>query len=166
MKNITYLKGDATNPIAEGNKFIVHICNSVGGWGRGFVLSLSRKWKQPEAEYRKWAQGKLDYKPFKLGQVQFVKVEKDIVVANMIGQHDIRPHNGIPPIRYGAVDECLKKVAELALKYKASVHLPYLMGAGLAGGDWNEIEKLIVKNLCEKDIDVYIYDINGLRNAE
>lgn len=158
MKNITYLKGDATDPIVEGNKFIIHVCNSVGAWGKGFVVSLSRKWKQPEAEYRKWANGQLDYKPFKLGQVQFVKVEKDIVVANMVGQYDIKPHNGVPPIRYGAIDECLKKVAELALKYKASICAPRF-GSGLAGGLWEEIEKLIIKNLCEKNIDVYIYDL-------
>jgi O-acetyl-ADP-ribose deacetylase (regulator of RNase III) len=158
VKSITYLKGDATSPDVEGNKIICHICNDVSGWGRGFVLSLSKKWKEPEAEYRKWANGTILYRPFKLGQVQFVRVEKDIVVANMIGQHDIRFHNGIPPIRYDAVDECLKKVAEVALKYKASVCCPKI-GAGLAGGDWNKIEALIIENLCKKDIDVYIYEL-------
>ncbi|WP_253732040.1 hypothetical protein [Listeria monocytogenes] len=45
MTQITYLKGDATNPMAKGNKIIAHICNDVGGWGKGFVLAISRKWK-------------------------------------------------------------------------------------------------------------------------
>ena len=27
---ITYLKGDATNPVAVGNKIIVHVCNDIG----------------------------------------------------------------------------------------------------------------------------------------
>jgi O-acetyl-ADP-ribose deacetylase (regulator of RNase III) len=166
MKKITYIRGDATNPQSEGNKIIVHVCNSIGGWGRGFVLSLSGKWKEPEAEYRKWAKGELTYKPFKLGQVQFVKVEKDLVVANMIGQEGTHSQNGVPPVRYNAIAECLEKVAEMALKYKASVHLPYLMGAGLAGGDWNRIEEIIIKNLCEKDIDVTAYDFNGVRVKE
>lgn len=158
MKPITYLKGDATSPLIEGHKIIIHCCNDLGGWGRGFVLALSKKWKEPEAEYKKWSNGKLNYKPFQLGQVQFVKVEKDIVVANMIGQHGLGVHNGIPPIRYDAIDECLKKVAEIALKYKASICAPRF-GAGLAKGDWNRIEQLIIENLCEKDIDVYIYDL-------
>jgi O-acetyl-ADP-ribose deacetylase (regulator of RNase III) len=158
MKSITYLKGDATNPKVEGNKIICHICNDSNKWGAGFVLALSSRWKKPEAEYRKWANGTILYRPFKLGQVQWVKVEKDIVVANMIGQHDIRFHNGIPPIRYGAVDECLKKVAEVALKHKASIIAPRI-GSGLAGGDWKKIEALIIENLCKKDIDVYIYDL-------
>jgi len=46
----------------------------------------------------------------------------------------------------------------MALKYKASVHGPRF-GAGLAKGDWNTIEQLIIENLCKKDIDVYIYDL-------
>lgn len=157
MKTITYLKGDATNPKVEGNKIIAHICNSTGGWGRGFVLAISKRWMEPESEYRKWAKGRLD-KPFELGQVQFVKVEKDIVVANMIGQYGIMSYNGVPPIRYDAVDKCLKKVAEIALKHKASVCCPRF-GSGLAGGRWEEIEKLIIENLCKKDIDVYIYEL-------
>lgn len=54
MTQITYLKGDATNPMGKGNKIIAHICNDVGGWGKGFVLAISRKWKEPEKAYRKW----------------------------------------------------------------------------------------------------------------
>jgi len=33
--DIKYIKGDATNPAGEGNKLIVHICNDIGGWGKG-----------------------------------------------------------------------------------------------------------------------------------
>lgn len=158
MTSITYLKGDATNPMTEGPKILCHICNDCNAWGAGFVLAISRKWKQPEVEYHKWAKGHLTYKPFKLGQVQFVKVEKDLVVANMIGQHGLGSRNGAPPIRYNSLEECLKTVAEIALKYKASVHGPRF-GSGLAKGDWNTIEQLIIENICKKDIDVYIYDL-------
>jgi len=160
MKSINYLKGDATNPMIEGNKLIIHICNdcSPGKWGAGFVLSLSKKWKEPEEQYRKWSTGQLTYKPYSLGQVQFVKVAKDVVVGNMIAQHGTGFHNGQSPIRYDALDKCLKEVSEIALKYKASVCGPRF-GSGLAGGDWSEIEKLIVKNLCDKDIEVYIFDL-------
>ncbi len=34
---IVYLKGDATQPKTEGNKIIAHICNDIGGWGKGFA---------------------------------------------------------------------------------------------------------------------------------
>ena len=32
MKEIIYLKGDATSPQVSGHKIIVHICNNKGSW--------------------------------------------------------------------------------------------------------------------------------------
>ena len=51
---IKYHIGDATKPTSEGSKFILHICNDRGGWGAGFVLALSKRWKYPELMYRQW----------------------------------------------------------------------------------------------------------------
>jgi hypothetical protein len=65
-------------------------CNDEGGWGRGFVLALSRRWSEPERRYRAWARGEEDSAPFALGQVQLVPVEESLWVANLIGQHGIR----------------------------------------------------------------------------
>ena len=46
--NIVYVTGDATRPVGTGNKVLVHVCNDVGGWGRGFVMALSARWSAPE----------------------------------------------------------------------------------------------------------------------
>jgi hypothetical protein len=149
------VKGDATAPIGEGKKILIHCCNDIGAWGAGFVVALSRRWKDPEREYRKWYRSK---KGFKLGKVQFVKVEDDIVVGNMIGQRDIRTKNKTAPIRYGAIRKCLEKVAEAALSNNASVHAPK-SGSALAGGSWDKIEDLINKCLIEKGVKVTIYSL-------
>lgn len=154
-KQIIYLKGDATKPNVPGNKIITHICNDIGAWGKGFVLAVSKRWSKPESEYRKWFN---EEKNFVLGAVQFVQVSDDIYVANMIGQRNIKKSKSDAPIRYEAVDECLKKVGEKAKELGATVHMPRI-GCGLAGGKWEEIEKLISKNLSCKNIDVYVYDI-------
>ncbi len=154
-KEITYIKGDATSPKQDGNKIIIHVCNDIGGWGRGFVLALSKKWKEPELEYKNWYKSRIR---FELGEVQFVQVESDLWVANMIGQRGIkRSKNGTPPIRYEAVETALNKVAAKAKELNASVHAPRF-GAGLAGGDWNKIEPLIIDNLCLENIEVTVYD--------
>ena len=81
---ITYVIGDATHPIGEGEKYIIHVCNDVGGFGAGFVLSLSKRWKEPEKVYR-------EQKNYTLGKIEVIRVEKDICVVNMIAQHDVRP---------------------------------------------------------------------------
>lgn len=149
-----YIKGDATSPIGEGNKIIVHICNDIGAWGAGFVLALSKKWDAPEKEYREWHKKQTD---FELGNVQFVQVEEDLYVANIIGQRDITKKNSIPPIRYEAVEEGLRKVAGKAKEINASIHMPRI-GSGLAGGDWNIIESIIVKTLIDNNVSVTVYD--------
>jgi hypothetical protein len=41
---IRYLVGDATAPFIKGPKIIAHVCNDVGKWGLGFVMSVSAKW--------------------------------------------------------------------------------------------------------------------------
>lgn len=156
MGSIKYVKGDATNPQGLENKLIVHICNDIGGWGKGFVLAISKKWKEPEKEYRRWFESKID---FELGKVQIVQVEANIFVANMIGQHKIREVNGIPPIRYQSVEECLNNVVDFAIKNQASIHMPRI-GCGLAGGSWSEIEKIVNRTLIDNNIEVTVYDFN------
>jgi O-acetyl-ADP-ribose deacetylase (regulator of RNase III) len=156
MSGITYLKGDATCPQAKGNKLIAHICNDLGGWGRGFVLALSRRWEQPEAEYRAWYAAGKDG-GFGLGAVQFVQVEPYVWVANMVAQHGVKTGSSGPPIRYEALAECLAEVGAKALELGASVHMPRI-GTGLAGGDWSRIEPLIEQHLCDRGVAVTVYD--------
>lgn len=163
---INYVKGDATAPEGNGDgnghKIIVHICNDIGGWGAGFVLAISKRWKQPEAEYRAWAAGEReDSGEFVLGNVQIVQVNDEISVANLIGQHDIKRKKDDPekrpPIRYDAVAAGLATITIAAQELSASVHMPRI-GCGLAGGKWEEIEPLILETLVAGGVDVTVYD--------
>lgn len=157
---ITYIKGDATAPIGEGTKLLCHICNDKFGWGLGFVLSLSKKWKAPEYRYR-------NSLVLEMGTIQVIDVEDDIIVINMIAQTLL--HHAIPksisinnkfeerkiPLSYPALEECLKKVNKIATKINATVHGPRF-GAGLAGGDWKVIEQMINDIIS---VPVFIYDL-------
>ncbi len=152
---IFYHVGDATSPSTKGNKIIAHICNDQGAWGKGFVLALSRRWRQPAKAFKTWFREKSE---FGLGTVQLVQVEPDVWVANMVAQHGLRAQKGVPPIRYEALEKCLEKVAVKAKELGATVHMPRI-GCGLAGGDWSSIEPIIVDALCEQEIEVTIYDL-------
>jgi len=155
MKNITYLQGDATQPQGSGNKIIVHVCNDIGGWGKGFVLALSKRWKKPEKQFRAWYKSQEN---FALGEVQFVQVEPDLWVANLIGQHKIiKDEKGNPPIRYEAIEQGLIQVVAKAIELDASVHMPRI-GCGLAGGKWERIEPIIEKSLLSADVKTVVYD--------
>ncbi len=155
MNSIEYIKGDATKPGVHGNKIIVHVCNDVGGWGKGFVLAISKNWPEPEKAYREWFKVKAN---FGLGEVEFVKVEDNLWVANLIGQHKMnKDENGNAPIRYEAIESGLEKVATFANEIDASVHMPRI-GCGLAGGTWDRIEPLITKTLIARSVPVTVYD--------
>lgn len=156
MDAIKYLKGDATAPQVEGNKIIVHICNDLGGWGKGFVLAISRKWPEPEKAYRDWYKDRSENN-FGLGATQFVQVSDKLFIGNMIAQEGLKRINNKAPIRYEAVKACLKTVAVEAEKFNASIHMPRI-GCGLAGGKWDRIEPIITETLSSIDMEVYVYD--------
>jgi O-acetyl-ADP-ribose deacetylase (regulator of RNase III) len=157
---INYMNGDATQPTVPGPKIIAHVCNDIGGWGRGFVLSVSKAYPEAEKAYRSWFQGNPEHAslPFQLNEVQLVKVADDVHVANMIAQHGIFTKNGVPPIRYDALKRCLQNVRVCATVLGASVHMPRI-GCGLAGGEWNKIVPIIDENL--KGVSVFVYDFTS-----
>ena len=141
--------------MGAGNKIIVHICNDIGGWGKGFVMAVSKRWPEPEKNYRLWYESKRN---FQLGEVQFVKVDEHTWVANLIGQRDTRKQaDGTPPIRYEAVQKGLEKVAAFAVQQHASIHMPRI-GCGLAGGTWDKMEPIINSTLTNQNIKVTVYD--------
>ena len=66
--------------------------------------------------------------------------------------------SGRAPIRYEAIREGLANVREWCRINGASIHMPR-MGAGLAGGDWAVIERIIVEELTMFGFDVTVYDL-------
>lgn len=155
MPEIHYLKGDATKPI-KSPAVITHICNTVGKWGKGFVLALTDRFGKgpdsPEYTFRNLQ------KPWQLGTLTFCHPEQDISVVNMIAQKGIYPVDGIPPIRYEALSQCLFVMYDYIIvvkRYKgATVHMPRI-GCGLAGGTWDKIQPLIEQTMT---VDTYVYD--------
>jgi O-acetyl-ADP-ribose deacetylase (regulator of RNase III) len=154
--DIRYVIGDATDPPRDTPGIIVHVCNDVGAWGKGFVIALSRRWKEPEQCFRAWSRGEENL-PHELGQVQFVQVEENLWVANLIGQHGIRGEGRTPPVRYKAIQQGLECVAKEARALGASVHMPRI-ACGLAGGTWDKVEPIIQEEMVEKGIPVVVYE--------
>lgn len=158
---IRYAIGDATNPGGKGPKIIAHVSNDLGRWGKGIVLAISRKWPEPEREFRAWYASGDD---FGLGRIQVVRVTPHIEVANMVGQKGVqrrgkRSSSG-PPIRYDALERCLESLTQVARDRSASVHMPRI-GAGLAGGRWELIEPIIERTLVAGDVPTTVYTLGS-----
>ncbi|MEW1902478.1 macro domain-containing protein [Streptomyces sp. NPDC086147] len=157
---ITYVRGDATSPHGKGVKIVAHVCNDLGGWGKGFVLALSRRWPEPEAAYRRWHRERAG-NDFGLGAAQFVRVEPYVWVANLVGQRGTRTarSTGVP-VRYEAIGTALGALADRAAALGASVHMPRI-GCGLAGGSWDRVEPLVLRRLVDRGIPVTVYDFGA-----
>ncbi len=155
MREIAFVVGDATRPSGAGTIVIAHICNDEGYWRDGFLLALSKRWKAPEHRYRESFQS--SQRP-KLGDVQIVQVQPELFIASIIGRRGIRSNPfGEAPIRYEAVENGLAQLSSFVQERKASVHMPRI-GCSLAGGEWEEIEPLILRTLSDADVDVTVYD--------
>lgn len=166
-----YLVGDATKPQGTGAKVLCHCVNDAGGWGAGFVLCL-RKWPHVEKAYRTWSRSKWspleiplssdpdigDGCPFALGNVQFVQVESELWVANLVGQHRTIRSGEATPIRYEALEQGFGVVAAFCHKYRATAHMPRI-GAGLAQGSWRRIADTIDRTLVAQGIAATVYDL-------
>jgi O-acetyl-ADP-ribose deacetylase (regulator of RNase III) len=154
---IHYVKGDATD-LVGGRGIIAHVCNNAGGWGAGFVLAISARWKEPERRYRDWFRHKLETNTgvFRLGMVQFVSWEPgDVWVANMIAQDGYASKDRVA-LDYGALKVCLEEVAYEAKSAKMRVQMPRV-GCGLAGGTWDRVGPIVEEAMA--DVDCYVYDL-------
>ena len=106
-------------------------------------------------EFQHWAAVRKN--EFCLGNSLVLRVENDLAAFIMVAQHGYG-ESVIPRIRYSALEKCLKTLADEAVKQHASVHMPRI-GCGEAGGSWQIVKEMIDDFLCQRGIDVTIYDL-------
>jgi hypothetical protein len=169
MKEIKYLKGgDITDPVLGDYKWnlIVHCCNSLGVMGAGVARALFMKWPQVRTQYLDAFE--LD-KKCKLGEFHRVHIKDSLNVINMIGQEGIYHKDGIPPVRYEAFESTFHNLSQAFIlplnNHQGCIHVPYLMGCDLAGGEWDKVEALLIKYFSENDIQVIVYDLFNKREV-
>jgi len=167
LTEIKYKVGDLFADIDDEDRvMIAHCCNNLGRMGSGFVVPLMNRWPHVRDLYIEWHQrGKWQLYsndenstiPFELGQTQFLRATPTVLVANMIGQDGVIGPNNPHPLRYDAIEACIKSVGENASN-QHKLMCPRF-GAGLAGGKWEKIEPMIKEHWCQRNLDVTIYSI-------
>lgn len=121
--------------------YMIHGCNCQGVMGSGIALFIKNKWPQVFEEYYKVHDR---FGGLKLGDIVPVSVSPELVVINCMTQDRFgtdRRH-----VDYEAVVACMENIAKM-LKHSDTptdsvIHTP-LIGAGLAGGNWNIMEAII-----------------------
>jgi O-acetyl-ADP-ribose deacetylase (regulator of RNase III) len=136
------LEGDLVELAKQGEfDVIVHGCNCFCTMGAGIAKQIKLTFPKAYQADLKTTKGKQD----KLGEISWAEVEiklQKIIVVNAYTQFDWRGKG--KKADYEAIRIAFQKIKE---QFSGkSIGYPAI-GAGLAGGDWNVISKIIAEEL-------------------
>jgi O-acetyl-ADP-ribose deacetylase (regulator of RNase III) len=151
---------------------IVHSVNCIGGVG-GLAGAIGRKWPINAGEYRSHIRCQ-EFPIMLLGSVFEVNVAHNVIVANLFGQNNVGTHER--QTEYSALIAGFKRIAsthfegndEREVDYGTpfglikeridltDIYIPYKIGCGLGGADWNIVEEIIHEVFDSSHFDVYI----------
>lgn len=117
---------------------IAHGCNAQGVMGSGVAKQL--RYKYPEV-YTSYSSALVDFGRHWCGAVDFVRVSPRLIVANMITQ-EYYGRDGAHYVSYAALQIAMQSVLEQSKNMGLDVHIPYMVGAGLGGGDLTKIKSI------------------------
>lgn len=135
---ITYKKGDL---LTSEETIIMHGCNAQGKMGSGIAKAIKEKYPVAYSDYR-------SQMPLSVGEVYPVTVEHNYytkstdkrIVVNAITQKNY----GFDGVRYFSYDGFVKVVEKMNELFPfQKVGIPKI-GAGLGGGSWDVIEKILL----------------------
>jgi O-acetyl-ADP-ribose deacetylase (regulator of RNase III) len=165
------IEGDLIEYAKKGTfDVIAHGCNCLSTMGAGLAPQMAKAFGCDKFEMETWGPnieklGCIDYETVVLGENSIWSLseyknnrnEPELTVVNAYTQYYYgRNHEDgvMRPIDYEALTLCLRKM-NVVFKGK-KIGLP-MIGAGLAGGDWDHIKYLIQKELRDCQVTIVIY---------
>lgn len=151
--------GDILTPADAGNPVVVcHQVNCMGVMGAGLAKQIKNRFPNAFRIYKSQCNAWSHCPSGNLGYAQFYNASEEAgyFIANIFGQ--ITYGTGRRQTDYDAIREGLRRVANAFPK--STVRIPYKMGCGLGGGDWDIVLDIIQDTLVSKGIDVEIWKLN------
>ena len=150
---------------------ITHGCNCFCTMGAGLAPQMSKHFNAnsfllEQKEFRGDINklGNIDFKRMIVlengtGVVSYSPNFKgvDLTVVNSYTQYNVASTDNSTPLDYQALQLCLKKINKTFSGLK--IGLPQI-GCGLAGGDWEIVKSLIIKELVDCRVTVVIFKPN------
>lgn len=156
---------DNSNLLDVKTGLIVHGCNAQGVMGSGVAKQLRDKYPDIYTEYVTHLEYlKLEQYPL-LGVVSFVAIPgmPDLIVANAITQEFYGRDPGTQYVSYEAIFVAMATCLAFARNKDIDIHIPFMIGAGLGGGDLATIKSIIedLSQAHQKNIYCHIYNKRG-----
>ncbi|PSB00137.1 Appr-1-p processing protein [Bacillus halotolerans] len=157
------IKIEKGNILDATEDIIVQQVNCKGVMGAGLAKAILNKYPNVKKEYQSFRNFNLNKgltDKDLLGLVNYVRVSDGKVIANVFGQINIKKNHFDKTVytKTEALTRGLKEVKELSKQLNKSVAIPYGIGCGLAGGDWNIISELIDSIFSDYNVAIYKLD--------
>lgn len=141
--------------VKEG--IICHQVNCVGVMGAGIALQIKEKWPDVFKQYASLCKIFKNNPAALLGKVQDIAVNDKLVIANCFGQ--IYPGLGLMTC-YESWKLIIKHLLDIIHYFgDISVHLPYGIGCGLAGGSWDMMMPILENEFKDHDVKVFLHKL-------
>ena len=124
---------------------IAHQVNCTNHIGSGVAKAIITKWPIVKVKYHEWCN--LRTSDELIGTIQIVSISNDLMVVNCFSQKD-KGYDGKLYTDYSSIRKCLESIKTLKL---SPLYIPYKMGCGLGGGDWNVVSG-ILNEVCPEVI--------------
>lgn len=119
---------------------IVHQVNCQGVMGSGIARQIREQFPNTYDKYRELCGHFKGCTHLLLGTCQYVE-EENFVICNAFGQNFY--YRDTCQTQYNKLEECFR---DIILRYpKKHIALPWKIGCGLAGGDWDKVYDMIYR---------------------
>lgn len=134
---------------------LVHQVNGLGVMGAGLAKQIATRYPHVEIAYKKFVNAEASAPEDLLGTSLIVPANERLDIANVFGQ--ARVGRDKRQTDYKALERALLAVAIRAQSENKTVAIPYKLGCGLAGGDWDVVSEMIDRAFDGVDVGIYHY---------
>ena len=129
------------------------LCQQVNEYGTmdgGLALQIAKKYPHIEQTYKDYCKehiademlGNTLFVPTTTNETQWIA--SCFTQLNFITQYDL-------------LEKVFKKIKDTAKKHNWTIGIPYKFGCGIADGEWDKVEEILI-NIFD-DYDIYIYKL-------
>lgn len=148
---ITIIEGDI---LSAEEEVIAHQVNCRGVMGAGLAKQIKKKYPVAFKEYKEKC-NEFENREDLLGTAQVVSVGDNKQIANLFAQLTYGTKK--KQTDYDALRKALSDLKSFLKQYNLSLALPFGIGCGLAGGDWEIVSSMIEEIFEDYPVTLYKY---------
>ncbi len=135
---------------------IMHQANCFKTMGAGIAKQISIKYPLANKADKLYEASPEE----RFGKFTYAKIRENLVIINLYGQYGLG--KGLQT-NYekldSAIDSFLKFAKEKQTFNLNKIGVPYNMGCGLAGGDWEKVKEILIEKSNKYNVDIYVYQL-------